>query len=70
MSLLRMLENARRLCAEAGFAISTKLFPAEQVPFADGSFHLVTSESLPITSARRQSSSWKLQGSSSRAGIF
>ncbi len=38
----RMLENAQRLCTEAGFRIETRLFPAEEIPFADGSFDLVT----------------------------
>jgi SAM-dependent methyltransferase len=38
----RMLVNARKLCAEAGFAIQTRLFPAEEIPFPDGSFDLVT----------------------------
>jgi len=38
----RMLENARQLCAEAGFNIQTRLFPAEAMPFASGSFDLVT----------------------------
>lgn len=38
----RMLENARKLCAEAGLSIETRLFPAEAMPFADGSFDLVT----------------------------
>ena len=38
----RMLENAQKLCAEAGFSIETRLFPAEVMPFNDGSFDLVT----------------------------
>jgi ubiquinone/menaquinone biosynthesis C-methylase UbiE len=38
----RMLENARKLCAEAGLNIETRLFPAEEIPFEDGSFDLVT----------------------------
>jgi ubiquinone/menaquinone biosynthesis C-methylase UbiE len=38
----RMLENAQKLCAEAGFSIETRLFPAEELPFNDGSFDLVT----------------------------
>ena len=38
----RMLENAQRLCAEVGLRIETRLFPAEEMPFADGSFDLVT----------------------------
>src|SRR5512147_1244478 len=29
----RMLENARKLCAEAGFRIETRQFPAEEMPF-------------------------------------
>src|SRR5512135_1712850 len=33
----RMLENAQKLCAEEGFVIETRLFPAEEMPFADGS---------------------------------
>jgi ubiquinone/menaquinone biosynthesis C-methylase UbiE len=43
----RMLENARKLCAEAGFTIETRLFPAETMPFADGSFDLVTVRVAP-----------------------
>jgi len=43
----RMLENARKLCAEAGFQIETRLFPAEEMPFTDGSFDLVTSRVAP-----------------------
>jgi len=43
----RMLENARNLCAESGFRIETHLFPAEAMPFADGSFHLVTVRVAP-----------------------
>jgi ubiquinone/menaquinone biosynthesis C-methylase UbiE len=38
----RMLENAQKLCAEAGLRIETRLFPAEEMPFADCSFDLVT----------------------------
>jgi ubiquinone/menaquinone biosynthesis C-methylase UbiE len=38
----RMLENAKKLCAEAGFEVETRLFPAEEMPFAEGSFDLVT----------------------------
>lgn len=38
----RMLENAQALCAEVGFRIETRLFPAEEIPFNDGSFDLVT----------------------------
>jgi ubiquinone/menaquinone biosynthesis C-methylase UbiE len=39
----RMLLNAAKLCAEAGLTIETKLFPAEELPFADSTFDLVTS---------------------------
>jgi ubiquinone/menaquinone biosynthesis C-methylase UbiE len=38
----RMLQNAAKLCAEAGQSIETRLFPAEKMPFAAGSFDLVT----------------------------
>ena len=43
----RMLENARKLCAEAGFDIETRLFPAESFPFPDRSFDLVTVRVAP-----------------------
>lgn len=43
----RMLENARKLAAEAGHLIQTKLFPAEEIPFEDGSFDLVTVRVAP-----------------------
>jgi ubiquinone/menaquinone biosynthesis C-methylase UbiE len=43
----RMLENARRLVEEAGLALETRLFPAEAMPFADGSFNLVTVRVAP-----------------------
>jgi ubiquinone/menaquinone biosynthesis C-methylase UbiE len=43
----RMLENARKLCAEAGFRIEIRKFPAEEMPFADGSFDLVTVRVAP-----------------------
>jgi SAM-dependent methyltransferase len=43
----KMLENARKLCHEEGFAIETRLFPAEAIPFADSSFDLVTSRVAP-----------------------
>ncbi|HET7536880.1 MAG TPA: class I SAM-dependent methyltransferase [Candidatus Didemnitutus sp.] len=43
----RMLENARRLAAEAGRSIETRLFPAEEMPFADASFDLVTVRVAP-----------------------
>lgn len=43
----RMLENAKKLCAEAGLGIETRLFPAEEMPFAQGSFDLVTARVAP-----------------------
>jgi ubiquinone/menaquinone biosynthesis C-methylase UbiE len=43
----RMLENAQKLCAEAGFSIETRLFPAEEMPFEDCSFDLVTVRVAP-----------------------
>jgi ubiquinone/menaquinone biosynthesis C-methylase UbiE len=43
----RMLENAGKLCAEAGLSIETKLFPAEESPFAPSSFDLVASRLGP-----------------------
>jgi ubiquinone/menaquinone biosynthesis C-methylase UbiE len=43
----RMLENAQKMCAEAGFRIQTRLFPAEEIPFADASFDLVTVRVAP-----------------------
>jgi ubiquinone/menaquinone biosynthesis C-methylase UbiE len=43
----KMLENTRKLCIEAGLEIETRLFPAEEMPFADGSFDLVTVRVAP-----------------------
>jgi ubiquinone/menaquinone biosynthesis C-methylase UbiE len=43
----RMLENARKLCAEAGFVIQTRLFPAEEMPFTGSYFDLVTVRVAP-----------------------
>ena len=43
----RMLQNAARLCAEAGLSIETRLFPAEEMPFASGLFNLVTVRVAP-----------------------
>jgi ubiquinone/menaquinone biosynthesis C-methylase UbiE len=43
----RMLENAQKLCAEAGFRIESRLFAAEEMPFADGSFDLITVRVAP-----------------------
>jgi ubiquinone/menaquinone biosynthesis C-methylase UbiE len=43
----RMLENAWILCADAGFEIQTRLFPAEAMPFPGDSFDLVTVRVAP-----------------------
>lgn len=43
----RMLENARKLAAEAGHPIDTQLFPAEEIPFPDASLDLVTVRVAP-----------------------
>src|SRR6478609_3164756 len=43
----RMLANARKLLEEAGYSLETRLFPAEEIPFADASFDLVTSRVAP-----------------------
>jgi ubiquinone/menaquinone biosynthesis C-methylase UbiE len=43
----RMLENARKLLADEGFELETRLFAAEEMPFPDGSFELVTVRSAP-----------------------
>lgn len=43
----RMLENAARLAAEAGFKIETRRFPAEEMPFGAGAFQLVTVRVAP-----------------------
>ncbi|MGH7996685.1 MAG: methyltransferase domain-containing protein, partial [Opitutaceae bacterium] len=43
----RMLENARRLAREEGFAIDTRLFPAEDIPYEAASFDLVASRVAP-----------------------
>ena len=43
----RMLENAAKLCAEAGFSLETHIFPAEDMPFPDASFDLVTVRVAP-----------------------
>jgi ubiquinone/menaquinone biosynthesis C-methylase UbiE len=43
----RMLENAKKLARDAGFPIETKLFPAENLPFLDCSFDLVTVRVAP-----------------------
>jgi ubiquinone/menaquinone biosynthesis C-methylase UbiE len=38
----RMLENTSRLLAEEGFQLETRLFPAEEIPYADATFDMVT----------------------------
>lgn len=43
----KMLANAQKLCAEAGFMVQARSFPAEAMPFPDGSFDLVTSRIAP-----------------------
>jgi ubiquinone/menaquinone biosynthesis C-methylase UbiE len=43
----KMLENATKLLAEEEFQLETKLFPAEEIPFADASFDLVTVRVAP-----------------------
>lgn len=43
----RMLENARALLGEAGFPLEAVLFPAEEIPFADATFEIVTVRVAP-----------------------
>jgi ubiquinone/menaquinone biosynthesis C-methylase UbiE len=43
----RMLENAAKLAAEAGVPLATRLFPAEEIPFPDASFDLVSVRVAP-----------------------
>lgn len=43
----RMLDNAVRLAAEEGFAVAARMFPAEQMPFDDATFELVTTRVAP-----------------------
>jgi SAM-dependent methyltransferase len=43
----RMLENAATLLREEGHALETLLFPAEAIPFPDGTFDLVASRVAP-----------------------
>jgi len=43
----RMLENAQKMWAEAKVTIETRVFPAEQLPFGDGTFDLVTVRVAP-----------------------
>ncbi|WP_367870541.1 class I SAM-dependent methyltransferase [Luteolibacter sp. Populi] len=42
-----MLENAARLLAAEGFQTETALFPAEEIPFPDASFRLVSCRVAP-----------------------
>jgi len=44
---VRMLEGAARLVRDEGFAVEAVLFPAEDMPFGDGSFDLVTTRVAP-----------------------
>ncbi len=43
----RMLENAKRLATDAGYTITTNLFPAEAIPYPSASFDLVSSRVAP-----------------------
>jgi len=43
----RMIENARKLLIGEGFSLETHLFPAEQFPFEDQSFNIVTVRVAP-----------------------
>jgi ubiquinone/menaquinone biosynthesis C-methylase UbiE len=43
----RMLENAAKLLAEEGLALETRLFPAEEIPYPDATFDLVTVRVAP-----------------------
>lgn len=43
----RMLENATKLLAGEGLTLETKLFPAEEIPFPDATFGLVSSRVAP-----------------------
>ena len=43
----RMLENAAKLAADAGFTVETRLFAAEEIPFGDAAFDLVTVRVAP-----------------------
>ena len=38
----RMLENTAKLLSDEGLTLATQLFPAEEIPFADNAFDLVT----------------------------
>jgi SAM-dependent methyltransferase len=43
----RMLANAAKLLGEAGFGLDSRIFPAEEIPFPDGTFGLVTVRVAP-----------------------
>jgi ubiquinone/menaquinone biosynthesis C-methylase UbiE len=43
----KMLENARKLVTGEGLELETLLFPAEEIPFPDGTFDLVTVRVAP-----------------------
>ena len=43
----RMLENAAKLLGESNLPLETKLFPAEAIPYPDGTFDLVTVRVAP-----------------------
>jgi SAM-dependent methyltransferase len=40
-------ENAQTLCAEAGFAVETRIYPAEDIPYGGDSFDLITARVAP-----------------------
>lgn len=42
-----MLENARKMIEAEGFAVESALFPAEEIPFPDASFALVSCRVAP-----------------------
>lgn len=42
-----MLENAARAATDAGFSVTTRLHPAEALPYPDGTFDLVTCRIAP-----------------------
>ena len=43
----RMLKNAQKLAADAGYEVETRLFPAEELPFPEQSLDLVTVRVAP-----------------------
>jgi ubiquinone/menaquinone biosynthesis C-methylase UbiE len=43
----KMLANASQLLRDEGFALETRQFPAERIPYADATFELVTTRVAP-----------------------